>query len=233
MQKKKLAFKEGMRDAIPIALGYLAVSFSLGIRARTIGFTPLQGFVVSLLNEASAGEYVGFTLIAAHATVLELIIGTVITNARYVLMSASLSQKLPEHTRFYHRFLLAYGMTDELFGIGIAKVANKGPFYLYGAFLLACPSWAIGTSAGIIAGNVLPTAIVSALSVALYGMFIAIFIPEAKTNKTILILVLVSFVCSFLTQNLSWSEGTKTIVLTILIAGIAALVKPIKEEDHE
>ena len=160
-------FCDGMRDGFPIALGYFAVSFSLGIAARKAGLTPLQGFFASLFNNASAGEYAAFTLIAAHATYLEVAIITLIANARYLLMSCALAQRCAPGMPFYHRLIVGYDVTDELFGITIARPGYLNPFYTYGAILLAAPAWALGTAFGIMAGNALPLRIVSALSVAL------------------------------------------------------------------
>ena len=117
-------FCEGMRDGIPIALGYLAVSFSLGIAARNAGLTAFQGFLASLLNNASAGEYAAFTLIAANATYLEVAIITLISNARYLLMSCALTQRFAPGTPFFHRLIIAYDVTDELFGITIARLVS-------------------------------------------------------------------------------------------------------------
>ena len=130
-------FCEGMRDGIPIALGYLAVSFSLGIAARNAGLTAFQGFLASLLNNASAGEYAAFTLIAANATYLEVAIITLISNARYLLMSCALTQRFAPGTPFFHRLIIAYDVTDELFGITIARSGYLNPFYTYGAIVLA------------------------------------------------------------------------------------------------
>ena len=143
-------FCEGMRDGVPIALGYFAVSFSLGIAARTAGFTPLQGFVASLLNNASAGEYAAFALIASGATYLEVAIITLIANARYLLMSCALAQRFAPGTPFFHRLIIGYDVTDELFGITIARPGYLNPFYTYGAIALAAPAWASGTALGII-----------------------------------------------------------------------------------
>lgn len=138
-------FCEGMRDGVPIALGYFAVSFSLGIAARTAGFTPLQGFVASLLNNASAGEYAAFALVASGATYLEVAIITLIANARYLLMSCALAQRFAPGTPFFHRLIIGYDVTDELFGITIARPGYLNPFYTYGAIALAAPAWASGT----------------------------------------------------------------------------------------
>lgn len=223
------SFQKGIKDGIPIALGYFAVSFSLGIYAKSSGLTAIQGFFTSILMNASAGEYVGFTLIASAATIWETILGTLVTNARYFLMSCSLSQKFDKDTPLIHRFLVAYGITDELFGIAMAQ-SKLSPFYSYGAYCIALPSWAIGTALGIIAGNILPIQIVSALSVALYGMFLSIIIVPAKKDKVIAMCIVISFVSSWICQQiLPFSEGTIIILLTIIISAGAAYFFPRKE----
>mgnify|MGYP002853759261 CR=1 FL=1 len=233
LKENRQALAEGFRDGIPIGLGYFVVSFTLGILARYVGLTPFQGFLASLLNNASAGEYVGFTLIAAHAPYLEIAIMTFIANARYLLMSTVVSQKFSPNTPFYHRILVGFDITDEIFGITIARKGWLNPFYNYGAMLTALPGWSIGTALGIIAGNILPPSAVSALSVALYGMFIAIIIPPARKDKIVAVCVVVSFAASFLAETfLSGiiSAGTRTIFLTILIAGAAAILFPVKDK---
>lgn len=229
---------EGMRDGFPIALGYFAVSFSLGIAARNAGLTPMQGFWASLLNNASAGEYAAFTLIAAKATYWEVAVITLIANARYLLMSCALAQRFAPETPFFHRLIVGYDVTDEIFGITIARPGYLNPYCTYGAILLAAPAWAIGTALGIMAGNALPLRIVSALSVALYGMFLAIIIPPARKNRIVAGLVALSFALSFACEYLpgvaSLSSGTRTILLTVLISGAAAVLFPVKQEaDNE
>ena len=228
---------QGMRDGVPIALGYFAVSFSLGIAARHAGFTPMQGFLASLLNNASAGEYAAFTLIAAKAAYWEVALITLIANARYLLMSCALAQRFAPGTPFWHRLVIGYDVTDELFGITIARPGLLNPYYTYGAILLAAPAWAGGTALGILAGNALPLRIVSALSVALYGMFLAIIIPPARQNRVVAALVLLSFAvsyaCGVLPGIRALSEGTRTILLTVLLSAGAAVLFPIPVEEEK
>ena len=230
-------FLAGVRDGVPIGLGYLAVAFSLGIAARSAGLNAFQGFLISLLNNASAGEYAAFTVIAADSGFLEMALITLITNARYLLMSCSLSQKFSPDTPLHHRLLVGYDVTDELFGIAIARPGYLDPFYSYGAFLPAIPGWAIGTALGVTAGSILPARLVSALSVALFGMFLAIIIPPSKKNPVVLGCVAVSFaaswLCTVLPLTKALSEGTRTILLTILIASAAALLFPVKDEPEQ
>ena len=229
----RMEWQNGMKDGIPIGLGYFAVAFSLGIAARNAGMTPMQGFLASLSTNASAGEYAVFTLIGQNAPYLECAVMTLIANARYLLMSASLSQKLHPSVPSWKRMIIGFDVTDELFGIGIARKGWLNPAYYYGAMLVSIPGWAFGTLLGVIMGNLLPARIVSALSVALYGMFLAIVIPPSRENKIIGALVLISFLLSWLSSVMpavsSLSSGTRTIILTVLISGTAALLFPHEE----
>ncbi len=237
VKQYKTALLQGFRDGIPIGLGYFAVAFSLGIAAKNAGLTPFQGLLASFLCHASAGEYAGFTVIAAAASFLEIAVITLIANARYLLMSCAMSQRLDPKMPFLHRLVMSYFITDELFGISIARTGYLNPWYTYGAVLFASPCWAFGTYLGALAGNLLPSRLVSAFSVALYGMFLAIFIPPARKNKVILGIVILCFAASGLASILpvvsSWSEGTRTILLTLVISAGAAVLFPRNPEMAE
>ncbi len=234
--ENRIALLKGMKDGIPIGLGYLAVSFSLGIAARNIGLTPFQGFLVSALCSASAGEYVGFTMIAANAAYLEMAIATFVTNVRYLLMSCALSQRIRPGTSVLHRLMMAFHVTDELFGIAIARDGYLNPCYSYGGALVAAPCWAFGTMMGVIAGNLLPVRLVSAFGVALYGMFLAVIIPQAKKDKIVGGLIAVCFAASYSAAYIpglsGLSEGTRNIVLTVVISAAAAALFP-KDAEEE
>ena len=225
-----------MLDGVPIGLGYFAVAFSLGIAAKHAGITALQGFIMSLFCKASAGQYVGITLIAAGATFFEVAVATLVTDARYLLMSTALSQKLKPDAPFWSRILVGDSVTDEIFGISVAQPGYLNPWYSIGAVFCAAPMWAAGTSLGIFAGNILPLRLVSALSVALFGMFLAVFIPQARKSRIIAGLVAVSFMASYAAAHLpvlcDIAEGTRTIILTVVISAAAALLFPRKEEEE-
>ena len=231
------ALRDGLRDGVPIGMGYFAVAFSLGIAARSAGLTPVQGFIASLLTSASAGEHAAFTTIAAQATLLELAIIVLVANARYLLMSCALTQRLSPDMPFFHRFLIGLHVTDEIFGVTIAREGYVDPFYCYGAMLTAVPPWALGTALGIALGNLLPLRIVSALSVALYGMFLAIIIPPARRDRIVACLVFGGFACSYAATHLpplrALSGGNRTIVLTVALSALAAVLFPVKDEEQE
>lgn len=225
----------GMRDGLPIGLGYFAVAFALGIDAKKAGVTPIQGFVASFLTIASAGEKAGFNNILQKAPLLTAIGMLIIASARYLLMSFALAQRLAPGTGFAHRFFVGSVITDEIFGITVARPGFINPLYTYGAALIAVPLWALGTSFGILFSSyVMNERIVSALSVALYGMFIAIIVPPARKDRIVFVCVAASFLLSFLCGRISLiaehvDEGTRTIVLTLIIASAAALLFPVKE----
>ena len=231
------AFKAGLRNGLPIGLGYLAVSFALGIAAKSAGLTAPQATLASALCNASAGEFAGFTVIASNAPYFEIAIITFVVNARYLLMSAALSQKVPVDLPMRHRLGVSYFITDEIFGASIAWPGELDPFYTYGLAASSLSLWALGTCLGTIMGNVLPTRVVTALGVLLYGMFLAIIIPPARGSRVVGVLVAISMGMSFLFSRIaplsSLSEGNRIIILTVVISLIWALLFPVEEEPED
>lgn len=228
------AFRKGFKAGIPIGLGYFAVAFSLGIAAKAVGLNAIQGFIASALNIASAGEYALFTLIGASATIVELILVTLVANGRYILMSCALGQKLSPELSLGHRFGVGFFITDEIFSLCVSQDGYLNPFVSYGAASFSVPMWALGTSMGIIAGEILPLRVVSALSVALFGMFIASFIPPTRKNRVLLFSIPCCFVISYIASKMPWvgelSEGSRSVLLTIIIASVLAFAFPVKDD---
>lgn len=152
-------------------------------------------------------------------------------------MSFALSQKIDPNTSFFQRLTMAYGITDEIFGVSIAAPGKLSPYYAYGVMSAAVPGWAFGTLFGVVSGSILPPRLMSALSIALFGMLIAVIIPPAKGDKILSGLIIISMVLSFAFAELptlsSISSGVKIIILTFLIAGIAAFIFPVKEHTNE
>lgn len=237
MKNNIIHWKNGVKDGVPICLGYIAVSFTFGIVAKNAGLTPFQAVLMSATNFTSAGQFAALGLIGASATYLEMAVTQLIINLRYCLMSCSLSQKLDSKAAFSHRFLVAFGISDEVFGVSVCTYGRLSPFYTYGLMSISMPGWALGTFLGVVSGSILPERIISALSIALYGMFIAVIIPPAKGNKLLSGIILLSMLMSLLFTKISVfshiSSGFKIIILTILIAGIAAVLYPIKEDSDE
>ena len=208
-------FAYGLRNGIPICLGYFAVSFALGISARNAGMNGVQSFVMSLTMVASAGQFAAINLIAAGAGIFEMITTSVIVNLRYFLMSCSLTQKLDPKSSPLHRFLLAYCMTDEIFGLSVSVDGYLDPRYTYGITAISVSGWCAGTVLGVLMGNILPAWASNA---------------PAKKNHFIGGLVAVSMLASWLFSVMpglrSISSGFRVIILTLVIAGVAAAIRP-------
>lgn len=234
-QENKKWFLKGMRHGVPIGLGYFAVAFTLGITAKNIGLTPLQSALMSFTMHASAGEVAAMTVIAAGSGYLEMAITQLVINLRYLLMSCALSQKVSETLWFPHRFFISYYITDEIFGISSTVDGKLNPWYTYGAACVASPGWVLGTFLGAVVGNILPANVASAMNVALYGMFLAVIIPPARKNGVIAVIVVASMLASslltWLEDWLPFSSGMRILILTVVIAGIAAVVHPIEEKE--
>lgn len=231
-RNKQNWFVKGLRDGFPICMGYFAVSFALGITARGIGMNALQAGLMSAGMVASAGEFAALVLISSGAGVIEMITTCIVVNLRYFLMSCALSQKLSPDLPVIHRFFLAHCITDEIFGLSAAVEGYLEPFYTYGIMLISVTGWTAGTVLGVLMGNILPGWAVNALSVSLYGMFLAIIIPPARRDRFILGLVVISMAASgiFSVAPLlsSISSGFRVIILTLVIAGAAAFVHPVE-----
>lgn len=229
-------YKEGLRDGVPIALGYLAVAFTLGIAARNFGIHAFPATIMSLTNFTSAGEFAALGIISAGAPYLEMVFSQAIINLRYLLMSCALSQKLAPDASLFHRFWTGFFITDEIFGVSSGRPGHLNPFYTYGTASIAIPGWALGTCLGVILGTALPDRITRALSVALYGMFLAVIIPPARKDRIIAGLVVISMLASYLFTMIpalsGISSGMRVIILTVLISGAAAFLFPIKEDPN-
>ena len=229
-------FACGARDAVPVMLGYFAVAFTLGVAAKNAGLSPFQAFVSSVTQASSTGQFAGYMMISSGASYASAALMIFVANARYMLMSCAMGQKLTPAAPLRHRLAVALYLTDEIFALSATKPAPVNPYYSYGMAACAVPGWSIGTALGVMAGNALPVNIVDALSAGIFGMFIAVVVPPARADKFIAFLVAVSMAASFAFSRvnpLGISSGTRTIILTIAIAGAAAFFRPESEANDE
>lgn len=229
--KKKLSFLNGLNDGIPIALGYLSVSFTFGITAVGMGIPPLTAILISLTNVTSAGQVAGIGIIAAHGGFAEMAAAQLIINLRYSLMSLSLSQKLDRKYSMFHRITTAFCITDEVFAVASGQSGDLPPRYMYGLQMLPYVFWSGGTAIGAFLGSVLPESVKSALGIAIYGMFLAIIIPQAKKSRGVLFAALFASGMSCCLANFSAiSSGISIIICTVVAASFAALLFPRRTE---
>jgi len=230
--RKNSEFISGMTAGIPIALGYLSVSFGFGITAVRLGISALSAVIISLTNLTSAGQAQGVEIMASGGTLAEMAIVQLVINLRYALMAISLSQNLDKSFTLRHRFIAAYGITDEIFALCSTRKTPVTPAYMYGIIVVSSFGWTFGTLLGAVAGEILPAELISALGIMLYGMFIAIIIPPAAEKKSVLLVVIIaaglSCVCRYLLPSLS--GGFAVILCGIAASLIGALLFPVKEE---
>ena len=214
--------KQGIKDGVPIAIGYFSVSFTFGMLAAKSGISIFHAVLISLLNLTSAGQFAGMNAILAQASFMEMALTQLVINIRYSLMSLSLSQKLDSSVKVRERLAVSYGVTDEIFAVASSKPGTIGAHYMYGLILLPVLGWVGGTFAGAAAGSLLPAEIISALGVALYGMFIAIVVPVAAEHKEVKVVVLTALCLStalyYLPIGKRISSGFSMIICTVFAA---------------
>lgn len=234
---RKEEFMQGAKDSIPIMLGYLAVSFGLGCKIVDSGLTILQGATMSLTNVTSAGQFAGLQIIVACGTLAEMVLTQFIINLRYALMSLSLSQKLDEKMTLLQRFIVAFANTDEIFAVAMNHQKSVTFPYMLGLQLPPIFGWTLGTILGGVAYYLMPESVSTAMSVMLYGMFIAIVIPAAKTKKSVLLVSCLAIFLSCLfayVPFLSFVPGGIVIILcTIIAATVGSILFPVDDKEQE
>ncbi|MBQ6733989.1 MAG: AzlC family ABC transporter permease [Lachnospiraceae bacterium] len=232
-EQKNSIFFQGAKGGIPVALGYFAVSFAFGVMAAEGGLSVLQAVLLSLLNVTSAGQFAGLNVILTQGALAEIALTQVVINLRYSLMSLTISQRLPEATPVPVRLGMAYAVTDEIFALDAAYPAPLDPQYHFGAMCTAVPGWVLGTALGAFAGSVLPDSVLNALSVALYGMFLAIIIPPARESRVLMGVSLLAMGVSALFTVLpvlkDITSGFSVVLITVSVSALAALLFPLKE----
>ena len=235
-KKALLTYKKGYIDGLPIALGYLSVSFTFGITAVGMGIPPLAAILISMTNLTSAGQMAGVGIIAACGGCLEMAMTQLVINLRYALMGISLSQKLDKKYSLLHRVVSSFGITDEIFAVASGQDGDIPPEYMYGLITLPYMFWAAGTAAGALLGAILPETIQAALGIAIYGMFIAIVVPPAKKSRGIITVALLaaglSCILRYVPLFSGVTSGTSVIICAVLAAGLGAVLFPQKTAEE-
>ncbi|MGN1316658.1 MAG: AzlC family ABC transporter permease [Acutalibacteraceae bacterium] len=230
------SFKKGLKDGLPICIGYFSVSFAFGIFAVENGLTIFQAVIISLTNLTSAGQLAAVPIITGGGTLIELALSQIVINSRYSLMSVSLSQKLSKRVTFPQKLLISYGNTDEIFAVSVSNDGEVGTKYMLGIILLPVIGWTGGTLCGAVAGNILPAIVTAALGVAIYGMFIAIVVPVAKKEKMTALCVLFAVAISCAFKYIPFLQivpsGFTVIICAVTASVLFALIAPIKAEEN-
>lgn len=229
-------FLKGIKDGIPICLGYLSVAFAFGIFSVESGLSIFEALIISMTNVTSAGQLAGVPIIASGGALMEMAVSQFVINLRYALMGVSLSQKLSRNVTVFDRFVISFVDTDEVFAVASGNSGTVGKRYLYGLILTPYFGWAMGTLLGAIAGNILPAIISSSLGVAIYAMFVAIVLPVAKQSKSVLVCSCLSISIGCMFKFLPMLSGVPDGFVIIISASVSSLFMailspiPVKEE---
>ena len=230
----KQEFKEGIRDGLPICLGYISVSMAFGLTAVKSGMPVWSAILISLTNLTSAGQFAGANLLLAQSSYIELMVTTFIINIRYFLMSLSVSQKVDKEFGLKERLIASFGVTDEVFAVSMQRRSELTFSYMLGLILTPILGWTGGTIIGAVATSVLPESLTDAMGIALYGMFIAIIVPPAREHKSVLIAVVLAIAASYAFAYMpvlsAVSGGWAVIIITVAVSALAAWMFPITEE---
>lgn len=228
-------FKKGLTSGLPICFGYFSVAFAFGIFSMQSGLGIWETLLISMTNVTSAGQLAGVPIIAGGGSLAMLAGSQLVINLRYALMSVSLSQKLDQSIRLPHKFLIAFVNTDEVFAVAVSQKGKVGRAYMFGLILTPYLGWSTGTLIGAVAGNLLPDIVLSALGIAIYGMFVAIVVPQARTERSAALCVFIALVLSclfhFVPMLSVLPEGVAIIICSVLASLVMALFSPIDSEE--
>lgn len=226
-------FKRGLAAGIPIALGYLSVSFTFGIMAVSYGLAWWQALIISMTTVTSAGQFAGIGIMIHPGQYFQMLISQITINIRYSFMSISVGQKADSRFKGLSRWLLGFMMTDEIFAVATQEESVSRSFFA-GLATLPYTGWALGTLFGAILGSILPERLMSALSLAIYGMFVAIVVPEMKKSRPVVLVVILAIALSCLFYYVPFlstiSSGITITVVAIASAMIGSLLFPVADE---
>ncbi len=232
---KKNTFLKGLIDGLPICFGYLSVAFAFGIFAVENGISAFHAILISMTNVTSAGQLAAVPIIAGGGTLIELAVTQLVINLRYSLMSVSLSQKMKKSVGFFDKLVIAFVNTDEVFAVASGQNRKVGKSYLYGLIITPYLGWSAGTIIGAVAGDVLPSAVISALGIAIYAMFVAIVVPPMKKSKPTLLCVIIAVALSCLFRYVfsNVPSGFAIIICAVVSSAVIAWLAPIEEEEDD
>lgn len=235
--KENNSFLKGIKDGLPICIGYFAVSFAFGIASVQSGLSWLEALLISMTNLTSAGQVAGVPILACGGSLIELAVAQLVINSRYALMSVAVAQKMSKKVGVVQRLLISFGITDEVFAVSVSKEGNVGKRYMYGLIFTPWLGWSLGTLCGALADNLLPAVVISSLGVAIYGMFIAIVVPvmreEGSVTLCVLLAVMLSCLFHFVPMLQAVPSGFVIIICAVVASGLFSILAPIEVKEDE
>lgn len=233
---KKQEFLQGIKDGIPIALGYFSVSMAFGLTAALSGLPIWSVVLISMTNLTSAGQFAGVNILLAIGSLAELALTTLIINLRYFLMSLSMSQRVEEKMSIRRRMLFSFAITDEVFAVSMQHKGELTSSYMAGLVLTPPIGWTLGTLSGAVLTSLMPPVLSSSMGIALYAMFIAIVIPPAREHRNVMLAALMAVVMSVIISYApifkGISSGWSIIIITLAVSAVMAFLFPVADEEE-
>lgn len=208
---------KGIKDGLPLAIGYIPIAIAFGLLANSTNLTFFQTFMMSGIVFAGASQFMALNLLMVSSH-YEIILATFVLNLRHFMMSTTI-RKTSEPFGLLSKFLVGSMLTDESF-----SVASTGPKpltapYMVGLNVIGYLSWVLFSVVGYVFGGILPEALQESTSIALYAMFVGILVPSAKKSSKVLLLATSSAVLnSIFTEFSLLSSGWSIIASTLLSA---------------
>ncbi|MGB4405628.1 MAG: AzlC family ABC transporter permease [Sphaerochaeta sp.] len=191
-KQESLTLRRGVREGFPICVGYFPTAMAFGLVCRDVGLKIWEAVLFSVTNFAGSGQFLAINLLASGSLILEIFIGVLLINMRYLFMGAALNNKLEDGIHGPKRLLVAHGTTDEVFSIAVLHNQRLSWPYMIGLEGIAYIGWVGGTALGFLIGMVLSSELQMAVGVTLYAMFISLFAQELR-QKGIMVLVIAGF----------------------------------------
>ncbi|MDD3269620.1 MAG: AzlC family ABC transporter permease [Syntrophomonadaceae bacterium] len=217
---------EGVRDSIPIVLGYLPLGFAFGVMANAAGLSLLQATMMSVLCFTGAGQYVAIGVMQAGGAAITAIAANILINQRYTLFATSMVPYL-KNIPTWIAALLSYGLTDETYAVAMSRYRDQEATasYMAGLNLTAHLAWISSTVLGAWLGTLIGNTDRWGLGFALPAMYICLLVLMVHNKSDAWVAVLSAAIC-ILTAYLipaSMANLSNIIVATLIGASLGVL----------
>lgn len=229
----KKSFKTGLKEALPIFMGYFPIALTFGLIAKSAGLSGYLAVFMSMTNFTGATQFISVNMLIAGMSVWNILFATLMINARYFLMSFCLINKLPAGIKTVAKRILAFGVTDEVFVLAMTKEGLDKEFVL-GSQVTSWIGWVTGTFTGVMVADFLPQSVLNSTGIAIYIMFVGLILPAVKKSVRVATVSGIAIVISavlFYTPWLKELVGNWRIILTIVVtATVGTMLFPVEEE---
>ena len=175
--------KAAFFKSLPVMAGYIILGIGFGILAHNAGYGFLWVLAMSLFIFAGSMQYVGVGLLAGGASVLTVILTTVMVNARHLFYSISMLRHYKNAGRY--KPYLIFSLTDETYSLlcdGKVPEGTDPDRFRFLVSLFNQSYWVLGSIIGCLISGILPFS-TSGIEFSMTALFIASFTEQWITAK--------------------------------------------------